>query len=237
MNNIFNRQLFVLCLCLMLHTPVLNAATHQSHNSIYQAAKEFITKHATSKHGKRPEIKMGSLDSRLKLRQCEKRLTAFLPRGGRDIGKTTVGVKCSDSKPWSLNVPVSISIYKQVLVAARQIQKGTIISENDIKLARYDLASLSHGHFEALNQGVGMKLKRRMSSGTVLTPGMLKKPQVISRGQSITILAQSGNMQVRMMGKALASGAIGERISVINTKSKKKLEGIVTGSGEVKVDI
>jgi len=38
-------------------------------------------------------------------------------------------------------------------------------------------------------------------------------------------------------GKALDNGAIGDRIKVINIKSRKKLEGIITVAGEVKVDI
>ena len=50
-------------------------------------------------------------------------------------------------------------------------------------------------------------------------------------------MAQSGLMVVRMKGKALASGAVGERIKVMNVKSRKKLEGVITSSGEVKVDI
>ena len=50
-------------------------------------------------------------------------------------------------------------------------------------------------------------------------------------------MAQSGSMLVRMKGKALGSGAIGDRIKVINIKSKRKLEGIITLNGEVKVDI
>jgi len=50
-------------------------------------------------------------------------------------------------------------------------------------------------------------------------------------------MAQSGSMLVRMRGKALDHGAVGDRIKVLNIKSRKKLEGIITVTGEVKVDI
>jgi len=166
-----------------------------------------------------------------------KNYDAFLPKGSRDIGKTTVGVKCTGKKAWSLHVPVTISVYGKVLVASRQLQKDSVLTAADIKLARNNLAYLSHGYYETLKNGVGMKLKRRISAGTVLTPAMLKKPRVITRGQKITIMAQSGSMLVRMQGKALNNGAIGDRIKVINIKSRKKLEGIITVAGEVKVDI
>ncbi len=220
-----------------LYMNVAMAGAFQSHWSISQVAKNFIRGHVAALENQQPEIKMGKLDSRLKLKNCNKKLQAFLPRGSRTIGKTTVGVKCTGSKPWSLHVPITISLYKNVMVSARQIQKGTVLTALDIKLARHDVATLSYGHFEDITNAIGMKLKRRASAGVVLTPTMLIKPQIITRGQKISIMAQSGNMQVRMNGKALSNGAIGERIKVINIQSMKKLEGVITAKGEVKVDI
>jgi flagella basal body P-ring formation protein FlgA len=226
-----------ICLYTFLYVPVVVAGTYQSHKSIYKTARIFIRSHVALQHEQTPEIKTGKLDSRLKLKQCNKKLRAFLPKGSREIGKITVGVKCSGSNPWSLHVPVTISVYKNVLVSARQIQKGTVLTASDLKLAKYDLAKLSYGYFEDVKDGIGMKLKRRAAAGAVLTAGMLKKPQIIKRGQIVTIMAQSGSMRVRMTGKALGSGAIGDRIKVMNIKSSKKLEGIITLNGEVKVEI
>lgn len=226
-----------ICMYAFTSAPIAMAETFQSHKSIYWAAKNFIQKHVASTHDKKPEIKTGKLDSRLKLKKCNKRLQAFLPKGSREMGKTTVGVKCSGPKPWSLHVPVTINIYKNILVSKRQIQKNTILTASDIKLAKYDIADLSYGYFEDIKDGVGMKLKRRALAGAVLTPAMLKKPQIISRGQKVTIVAQSGNMVVRMTGKALGGGAVGERIKIMNMKSRQKLEGIITSSGEVDIEI
>lgn len=220
-----------------MHVTPAMAGTFQSHKSIYQAAKSFLRAHVDSKHSQRIEIKTGKLDLRLKLKKCSKSLKAFSPKGSREIGKTTVGVKCIGSNPWSLHVPVTISIYKKVLVAARTLQRGDILSDADIKLEVHDIGSLSYGYFEDKRIGAGMKIKRRALAGAVLTPSMLKKPQVVTRGQKIAIMAQSGRMKVRMMGKALANGAIGDRIQVMNIKSRQKLEGVVTSSAEVQVDI
>ncbi len=225
------------CLCTMVYAPVLTAATYQSHKSIYTTAQLFMSDHVSALYSQKPTVKVGTLDSRLKLKQCSEKLHAFLPNGSREIGRTTVGVKCMGSKPWSLHVPVTVSLYKKVLVSKRQIQKGALLTAADLKLSKQDVSRLTYGYFEAITDGVGMKLKRRMMSGKVLTPAMLKKPQIISRGQKVTILAQAGNMQVRMSGKALTSGAVGDRIKVINNKSQKKLEGVIIQTGEVKVEI
>jgi flagella basal body P-ring formation protein FlgA len=224
-------------LCVLLYTPVVAATSYQDHKSIYQTARIFIRDQMPALHGQQTQVKIGKLDARLKLKKCSKKLRAFLPKGSREIGKTTVGVKCTGKKSWSLHVPVSISVYGKVLVASHQLQKGRVLTAADLKLAKNDLANLSYGYYENLNNGIGLKLKRHVSAGTVLTPAMLKKPRIISRGQKVTIMAQSGSMLVRMKGKALDNGAIGDRIKVINIKSRKKLEGIITLAGEVKVDI
>lgn len=226
------------CLSLVLSVhPSIAAAASQSHKSIYQTARTFIYNHVASQQGLKPEIKTGTLDSRLKLKKCNKSLRAFLPKGSREMGKTTVGVKCVGSHPWSLHVPVTISLYKNVVVSSRTLRKGDVITVGDVKLTKHNIADLSYGYFVDTKSGIGMKVKRRAVAGTVLTPSMLKKPLIISRGQKVAILAQSGRMEVRMMGKALNNGAIGDRIKVLNIKSKQKLEAVVTSSSEVKVDI
>ena len=226
---------FSLCICFGMSTAV--AGKYQDHKTIYQAARDFVRLHVISQQNQQAKIKIGTLDSRLKLKQCPKPLQAFQPNGSRDLGKTTIGVKCNGTNAWSLHVPVTISVFKNVLVASRQLQKGTVLTGSDIELKKIDLAKLHYGFFEELKYGAGKKLKRRILAGAVLTPAMLKDPQLIRRGQQITIMAQSGLMVVRMQGKALASGAAGERIKVMNVKSRKKLEGVITSSGEVKVDI
>jgi flagella basal body P-ring formation protein FlgA len=235
LNKIVRYMCFCLVTCFGMSSAV--AGTFQSHKSIYQAARNFIRSDVISQRNNQAEIKIGTLDSRLKLKQCNKPLQAFLPGGSRDMGKITIGVKCKGANPWSLHVPVTISVFKKVLVASRQLQKGTVLTESDIKLKKMDLAKLHYGFFEELKQGTGKKLKRRLLAGAVLTPAILKNPQLIRRGQKINIMAQSGRMMVRMEGKALANGAVGERIKVMNEKSGKKLEGIITSSGEVKIDI
>ena len=233
-NKVINHVVFYVFLC--VNTSV-DASAFQSHKSIYQAAESFVRDRVESNSNQSKDIVVGTLDSRLKLKKCNKSLNAFMPKGSRILGNTTVGVKCAGSKPWSLHVPVTIKIYKKVLAATRALSKGEILAESDLKLIKHDISNLSYGYFEDIKVGAGMKVKRHVLADTVLTPSMLKKPQVITRGQKVSILAHSGRMQVRMMGKALSNGAIGDRIKVMNMKSRQKIEGVVTSSAEIKIDI
>ena len=225
--------------CLMLLPLLLagnvQAASYQSHASIYSAAKRFMQQHVTALHHQDAKITVGKLDKRFRLKRCDQALHTSLSRGSRSIGKTTVTVKCTGRKPWSLTLPVTVSLYRNVLVTTRQLNPGELLQAGDVRLASRDLADLPYGYIDDLAGSLGMKIKRRVNPGTALTPAMLKKPQLVSRGQRISIVADNGRMQVRMAGKALANGAAGDRIAVQNMSSKRKLEGVVTASGEVRV--
>ena len=213
------------------------ASPYQTHTSIHQAAIDYMQAHIQNRYAQAATITSGKLDARLRLKACDKPLQTFLPKGSRDIGQTTVGVRCTGSKAWSLHVPIRVSMYKNIAVSAKLLNRGQLLQKSDIKLKNVDLATLPQGYIDDLSDLIGQKLKRRLSPGTAFTPNSVEKPERVKRGQRVTILARSGSMEVRMTGKALAGGAIGDRIRVVNIKSKKKREGIITQSGEVKVDL
>ncbi len=209
----------------------------QSIDSIHEAARRFITEHTQSVYQQPADISIGRLDRRLRLSQCGLPLDVYLPTGSRDLGRFMVGVRCADQKPWSLHVPVTVTIYENVIVTAEALPRGKLLTTNDLMIAKYDKSKLPAGHIDDVTDGVGMELKRRLSSGVPLTTSMLRKPRIIKRGQQVAIIAGAGGMEVRMTGKALAHGAVGDRIRVLNLKSKRKIEGTVTPSGNIRVDI
>ena len=209
----------------------------QSISSIHDAAQQFVMEHINAAYNKPAEIKIGALDSRLRLSQCSIPLEVYLPQGSRDIGRFTVGVRCTDEKPWSLHVPITVTIYKNIIVTAESLPRGKILTTGDLKIVRYDQSKLPAGYIDDLTYGIGMELKRHLSSGAPLTTNMIRKPKIIKRGQRVSIIARAGRMEVQMAGKALAHGAIGDRIKVLNLKSKKKVEGTVTPAGDVRVDL
>jgi flagella basal body P-ring formation protein FlgA len=228
---------FAYLVCLGLLFTHVNAAGYQSIDSIRNAALQFMNDHTEEVYEQEADIDVGRLDSRLMLNQCALPLEVYLPQGSRDLGRFTVGVRCTDDKPWSLHVPVTVTIYKNVIVTAESLPRGKILTESDFKHLKYDVSKLPVGYIEDAAYGVGMELRRRLSSGEPLTTTMMRKPKIIKRGQQVSIIAKAGSIEVRMLGKALAHGAVGDRIRVLNLKSKKKLEGTIMPSGDIRVDI
>jgi flagella basal body P-ring formation protein FlgA len=207
----------------------------QSHESIQTTAEAFIAEIVLSSHGSSPTARAGSLDSRLRLKECDEPLEAFQPAGGRSLGNTTVGVRCPGSQPWTLYVPVKVSIHDTVVVAARPLSKGMIVQDQDVKLLGKDLAKMHSGYYKDLSQVIGKQVVRTVSMGAAVTTLMVKPQLQIKRGQQIRLVARSHGLKVQMSGEALADGASGEYIRVRNTSTKRIIEGIVRSATTVEV--
>ncbi len=195
---------------------------------------EFVADQ-TRQYTASPRIKVGRLSPRLRLRRCDEPLTAFQPPGSRLLGNTTIGVRCSGHSPWTIYVPVQVQLFQPVAVAGRALARGDIIREGDIKMVERDLGALKMGYIVDREQPVGMVVKRRIGVGTLLTPQLLEAPRLVRRGEQVTIIAESGGLEIRATGKALTDGAQGDRIRVRNIRSKKIIEAIVVDPGVVKV--
>lgn len=207
----------------------------QSITSIQQAAEQFILSQVSASYGKQAAAEAGRLDSRLRLAACDAPLETYLPPGGRTLGNTTVGVRCTGKVTWSLFVPVKVSIYETVVVAARPLSKGRVIGTQDLQLAKKDLAKLRAGYFTDTSEVLGKQVKRTVRHGAALTAPMVKNALQIKRGQRVSLVAGAGGIAVRMIGEALADGAAGDRIQVRNLSSKRVVEGTVLSATTVQV--
>lgn len=207
----------------------------QSLDSIAQAA----IAHAETKlamPGTRIKTSVRSLDTRLKLRQCNHALETFLPAHVKELRRNaTVGVRCNTPKPWKLYVPVQVAVYRPVLVANRPLGRGDVLTSADVRLDERDVATVRSAYLTDVEQLSGKVLRRSLPEGTLITIGHLNEERIVKRGQSVTLLLNRGGLQVRMTGTALSDGTVNQRIQVENNSSKRVVEGIVRSQQLVEV--
>lgn len=211
-------------------------AQTQSHDSIRQAAAD----HVRAQHQGAAEelvLKVGQLDSRLRLNRCDSPLETFSPSGRNLASRHTVGIRCNTGQPWSLYVPVNLSIMKEILVASRELPRGSVIGTDDLQLQQRDVARLRGGYLEHPQQAVGKIAKRSIHRDDAVLPAQILSPQAVRRGSKVTILAKAGGLQVRMTGRALKGGSKGDLIEVVNDSSQKRVEGTVIAPGVVEVPL
>ncbi|HIJ29289.1 MAG TPA: flagellar basal body P-ring formation protein FlgA, partial [Gammaproteobacteria bacterium] len=81
----------------------------------------------------------------------------------------------------------------------------------------------------------GKFAQRSIQGGVVLTPKMLFIPNLVDKGDQVTILFQQGDLKVQMKGVAMENGYRDGKIRVKNSSSGKMVEGVVTAPGRVLV--
>ena len=206
----------------------------QSHASIREAAQRHALASAESLPG-RPQVTVGSLDSRLKLVACDQRLETYDSPNGLTGGRGVVGVRCNGSKPWKIYVPVQVALLEPVVTNRRPVVRGHTLTADDVMLSEVDVSALHKAYFTRVSDVVGLRTKRSIASGSTLHAGMLQRARLVRRGSQVEIVAVSGGLQVRMRGKALADGGRGDRVRVKNLNSGRVITGTVAGSGVIQV--
>ncbi len=190
---------------------------------------------ATTQTAGRYDIQVNSLDPRLRMPLCSQALDASLESPAQPLGRVTVRVRCDGSAPWTVFVPATVRLYRDVVVATRPLKRGSTVGEGDVALRERDVGTLNQGFLTELDQALEMKVLRPTVLDQVLTPQHLEQADVVRKGDHVVIVARSGTLSVRMPGEALSKGGIGEQIRIRNLNSKRVVKARVTGPGQVEV--
>ncbi len=215
------RKIFPLLTCI---GPISHASIeHAQLTQIQKSVERLVHQQMAGIPGK-VSFTLGAIDARQNLPTCRS-LEAFLPTGGRSMGNISVGVRCSDSSPWTIYVPVSIKVLVGVVVAARPLTPGRLIELADLEVQEADVGllpaevitetGLALGRFATMGVAVGQPLRR----------DFLRAPPVIQSGQSVTLRAHGTGFRVSAAGKAVNNAAEGQVAQVL-TPSGHTVNGI-----------
>jgi flagella basal body P-ring formation protein FlgA len=148
-----------------------------------------------------------------------------------------VGVRCNDNKPWTLYVQAKVNLYKTVLVTSQGLPRGTELQASHLRREQRDISSLNLGYLTDESNAIGQILKRALRPDAALAPQHLQTRKLVKRGERVGIIAQIGEIEVRMNGKALSDGAMGDRIRIENQRTKRIIEAIVSARGIARVTL
>lgn len=226
----------IIALAALLGFALTNAAAANWHSTEeITATAESYLRARIGKAANRTTVKAGRLDSRHLLAACTQPLEAFLRRGTKISARTVVGVRCEGLKPWKVYIPVDVVVTDAVLVARRTLPRGHVIAADDLAVEQRDVSRLISGYLSDPRRIIGQQLKTQLIAGRILTPKMLKADLAIRRGQSVTLAVNNAGLNIRMSGKALMDGVMGQRIRVENTNSGRMVEGIVRSREHVEI--
>ncbi len=151
-------------------------------------------------------------------------------------GLVLVDFEGEDRKVRSSYVPFRVYEKKKVFYAKRALQRGTSVLADDIASKESYVSENGLLYPNDLQELSGKVLKRDVAPGTFLTTAMLDSPQVIRRGEMVTIMIENSQILVKAKGKAEEPGRVGDKIRVKNLSSDREIVGRVADNGSVVVE-
>lgn len=199
---------------------------------IHDAIRQLVDRQTAGLPGK-VSFDLGAVDTRLNLPPCAAP-EAFLPPGARLWGKATVGVRCSGSRPWTIYIPVSVTVLAGVVAAARPLVAGRPIEIGDLFVQEADLGRLPIAVITDPQQAVGRVATISIAAGQPLRHDLLRSPPVIRQGQSVTLRARGAGFKVSALGRAVNTVAEGQ-VAQVRTSSGRTISGIARVGAIVEV--
>lgn len=232
--QLVDMPLLLFLLLISLTSTALASGAWEPHENIRDAARDHALSHSEQMDGE-VRVRIGHLDQRLKLKRCELPLETYESPNGLKPGRSVVGVRCNGSKPWKIYVPVTLGVWQTVVVTAQPISRGQTIQATHLELAEKDIARVHKSYYTDISTVIGQTSKRNLRGGQIVTPNMLGRQQLVKRGSLVDLIVDAGSLRVRMKGKALQNGALGDLVRVRNKNSGKVVSGQVVAAGTVQV--
>ena len=212
-----------------------NLTALQPLDSIRAAAERALRTELAAVSG--VKLTAATLDNRLRLPACgaplETHTTA--PRGSQS--RALVRVACSQGASWTLNIPVEIRRELTVFVLRRALARDEALQAADVTPQKRVLPGLASPFLTRPEDLQGRLARRALPEGTALTADALTAALLIHRGQTVTLAANAGGIEVRAPGRAMSDASARQRVRVQNLESLKVVEGIAESDAVVRVTL
>lgn len=118
---------------------------------------------------------------------------------------------------------------------ARPVVRGEVLRAADIIVERRPKHEVVGDAVRQPDRAIGLAARQPLRAGQVLRRADLTKPELVARNEPVLIIFDSPGISLTVRGKAIEAGAEGDTVNVLNIQSKRNLQGIVTGHGQVTV--
>jgi len=123
-----------------------------------------------------------------------------------------------------------------VTVLNRPLSRGDIVTADDVRVDRQprSRSGLLHSIVDP-SEIVGRQARRALRAGQAVAAADFARPQIVARGETVTIVFRTRALQVTARGQALQAGAVGDMVPVLNPQSKRTIHATVAGPGLVEI--
>jgi flagella basal body P-ring formation protein FlgA len=149
------------------------------------------------------------------------------------IAKTLVNTYQAPTKVEAKKAPTTVEVKTMMVVTmSRSVKRGAVITADDVKLAPVSRKTSKH-YFTRIQDVVARKATRNMAIDRIVEARQLELNWAIRTGEKVMIEHKIGPVQVLSEGVALSNAQLGGTARILNTKSKREVEGIVVSEKKI----
>lgn len=223
-----------LIVTLFLLTPVFaNARAH-----VHEAVREYIEANMPWPPG---TVRVDFISPEPDIPARGKEMTLRIePAGNSDfIGDAAFLVRMSAGGNFIRmeTVRTRIEVLRDIVVAARTIRSGAILTVQDIRLAKKWVRRNLPDMLSCPEDAIGKRITVAARPGMELSASMLKDAPLVRKGKMVRVQFESGFLRITTVGIPEEDGTAGNMVRVRNVTSNKVIYARVLGDSLVGVDI
>jgi len=232
---------FALGAGLVLHGPRALAVEPVSPEAIALATIEDVLRAPLAKRGATATTQVAPPDVRRTLAACT-RAVGFLPPGARLVGKTMVGVRCTEGASWQTFVGVDVRVSGPVWTTTRALRPGDVIGGADLVPTNAPLASAD---FDANPRGlasldsrapapIGSTVQRATANGRPLVQADVKQAGRVDAGEAVRVVYRGDGFAVSAEGRAVGAADPGA-VLLVRLASGSLVNGMLRDDRNVEI--
>lgn len=123
----------------------------------------------------------------------------------------------------------------EAVVLTRPMARGDVLRDSDVTVERRPKSEVQADTVREPEAAIGMALQQTARAGQVIRSTDLTRPQLVKRNEPVLIVYEVPGIVLTARGKAEEVGSLGDTVNVLNIQSKRVIQGVVTGPGQITV--
>ena len=138
----------------------------------------------------------------------------------------------ADKSPEKQEKSDNLGLMQRVIVV-RPVSRGDLLTREDLGLQT--LSRSGSGGFTDIDELIGRRAKKSLRTGLVVHDRHLQPDWIVHAKQSVSVVNNTGGIQVTTAGIALENGRLGDLVKVRNLSSNSILHGFVAGTKKISI--
>ena len=135
----------------------------------------------------------------------------------------------------ALPVQVDLSVTIPHVVVREAVMRAHVIESGQVHEVRAEVVDTPLTRLVTQKEAVGARALRPLAPGTILLPAYVAARRVVEPGDSVTVVALAGAIEVTATFTAVDGGRIGDVIRIKNPDTRKFIRGRIVKAGFVEV--